>query len=194
MGQVCGVGRGLRWKIKQNKSKFLALSMLGSKLFDILSYICHSASQLIRRSVSLLWCYWKQKPICFAFVITALSYKTPRKRYILRKGIWKWNGPGFFRSKVGKKACADRTCKERPAGVIKPVARCLWQNPEPFDLCVLQSFILKSWLQHLGRDAVNSVFNNHLRDLRRVIFGDRWSLLTDIYCWLSMEISEAWIR
>ena len=38
MGQVCGVGRGLRWKIKQNKSKFLALSMLGSKLFDIPSY------------------------------------------------------------------------------------------------------------------------------------------------------------
>ena len=39
MGQVCGVGRGLRWKIKQNKSKFLALSMLGSKLFDIPSYL-----------------------------------------------------------------------------------------------------------------------------------------------------------
>ena len=38
MGQVCGVGRGLRRKIKQNKSKFLALSMLGSKLFDIPSY------------------------------------------------------------------------------------------------------------------------------------------------------------
>ena len=40
MGQVCGVGRGLRWKIKQNKSKFLALSMLGSKLFDTPSYLC----------------------------------------------------------------------------------------------------------------------------------------------------------
>ena len=39
MGQVCGVGRGLRWKIKQNKSKFLALSMLGSKLFDTPSYM-----------------------------------------------------------------------------------------------------------------------------------------------------------
>ena len=41
MGQVCGVGRGLRWKIKQNKSKFLALSMLGSKLFDTPSYNVH---------------------------------------------------------------------------------------------------------------------------------------------------------
>ena len=47
MGQVCGVGRGLRLKIKQNKSKFLALSMLGSKLFDIPSYISNNFDKIL---------------------------------------------------------------------------------------------------------------------------------------------------
>ena len=96
MGQGCGVGRGLRWKIKQNKSKFLALSMLGSKLFDIPSYFLLAGSTFLMQTFyAKRGNIWGTLTYCFDITSTLYQQRSECKTLDLEETL-KWRSYEYF--------------------------------------------------------------------------------------------------